>query len=139
MKNSIAMLLIFIVTAAFMPASWTLKNINSNTRGITTMKFETVGSGRVHVKIWGSCNPRDCYWGNFSTKNYLSYSEELRNTNATWITKYDPINIQLSFVKRRVTIKQHRSNHSKYKVYVKSDYNDPNRKDQLHIYYLERK
>jgi hypothetical protein len=38
------------------------KNIDSNTRGITTLTISVRGTA-VMVHAWGSCTPKDCDWG----------------------------------------------------------------------------
>ncbi len=38
------------------------KNVDQNTRGLTTLKIGVRGD-KVTVQAWGSCHPKDCDWG----------------------------------------------------------------------------
>ncbi len=38
------------------------KNIDSNTKGVTTLNIEVSGT-KVTVHAWGKCHPEDCDWG----------------------------------------------------------------------------
>ena len=40
----------------------TWKNVDANTRGITTLQIDIRGT-EVKVQAWGSCKPDDCDWG----------------------------------------------------------------------------
>jgi hypothetical protein len=50
--------------------SGTWKNVDSKTRGITTLEIKVSGT-MVKIHAWGSCTPRDCDWG---TVNALAYA-----------------------------------------------------------------
>jgi hypothetical protein len=38
------------------------KNVNLNTRGLTTLNIEVRGK-RLRIEAWGKCHPTDCAWG----------------------------------------------------------------------------
>jgi hypothetical protein len=38
------------------------KNVDPNTRGLTTLKID-VNRTRVGIQAWGKCHPSDCPWG----------------------------------------------------------------------------
>lgn len=40
----------------------TWKNVDPNTRGVTTLKIKVRGDS-VRIHAWGSCSPKDCDWG----------------------------------------------------------------------------
>lgn len=40
----------------------TWKNVDNNTRGITTIRIKADGPN-VRVHVWGKCHPNDCDWG----------------------------------------------------------------------------
>lgn len=48
----------------------TWKNVDANTRGITTLEINVSGTA-VKVRAWGSCTPQDCDWG---TVRALAYA-----------------------------------------------------------------
>ena len=45
--------------------SGTWKNVDSETRGLTTLNVRTAGNS-VWVHAWGRCHPSDCDWGEVS-------------------------------------------------------------------------
>ncbi|MDM8517238.1 hypothetical protein QUF76_13635 [Desulfobacterales bacterium HSG16] len=51
----------------------TWKNIDSNTRGITTLKINVSGT-TIKINVWGSCTPKDCDWG---TVKALAYAPKV--------------------------------------------------------------
>lgn len=60
--------------------SGTWKNIDSNTRGITTVKINVSGTA-VMIHAWGSCTPRDCDWGTVKALAYApNVSSDLSST-----------------------------------------------------------
>jgi len=38
------------------------KNIDPQTRGVTSIKIDVSGS-RIKIQTWGKCHPSDCAWG----------------------------------------------------------------------------
>src|SRR5438874_13113077 len=38
------------------------KNVDPQTRGITTIHIDVSGS-RIKIQTWGKCHPADCAWG----------------------------------------------------------------------------
>lgn len=58
----------------------TWKNVDSNTRGITTLEI-TVSGTAVNVHAWGSCTPKDCDWGTVKALAYApNVSSDLAKT-----------------------------------------------------------
>jgi hypothetical protein len=53
--------------------SGTWKNVDPNTRGITTLDINVSGT-TVNVHAWGSCTPSDCDWG---TVKALAYAPDV--------------------------------------------------------------
>lgn len=57
----------------------TWKNVDQNTRGITTLKISVRGT-RVTVQAWGKCHPKDCDWGSARAYPYApSVSSNLQS------------------------------------------------------------
>lgn len=129
------MLVGFITNAQ---SKYTIINKDSNTNGITKMQFEEHNANRVYVRIWAECTPNDCFWGNFLTRKDISYPEYLQRVKGNWIPYYHPIKINESFVERQVTIYQHRTRRTRYKVTLKNDYKSSNRTDTSRSYYFAR-
>ena len=80
--------------------SFTLKNSNTQTRGITKMNITQQGNGKVKIKIWASCSPKDCYWGRFGTNKNVSYKDMMQRTKKNWIYRYTPFTIKKNHVTR---------------------------------------
>jgi len=54
------------------------KNVDSNTRGITTLEIAVSGT-TVRVHAWGSCTPQDCDWG---TVQAIAYAPNVSSSLA---------------------------------------------------------
>jgi len=68
--------------------SGTWKNVNPETRGLTTLKID-VRWTRVRIQAWGSCHPRDCAWGQAEGTAYApSVSDNLAETAQVVSTIY---------------------------------------------------
>jgi hypothetical protein len=50
------------------------KNIDPNTRGLTTLEIALRGA-TVDIQVWGRCHPRDCVWGHASGTIYTTLPE----------------------------------------------------------------
>lgn len=125
--------MVFTLTAQ---NAFTLKNSNTQTRGVTKIKLTHQSKGKVQIKLWGKCHPNDCYWGNFSTKLNPSYKEYMQRTKKYWIPRYNTFTINKSHVTRKVTIYKHRSN-AMYKVSISNDFKNAKKKDTKNTYYMK--
>jgi len=59
----------------------TWKNVDLNTRGITTLKIKADGPD-VIVHVWGKCHPKDCDWGENTAHAYGPNASSNIMTNA---------------------------------------------------------
>src|SRR5262245_5541576 len=81
MRTIRAMLVVFIiliassvVSADISQFSGNWKNVDPNTRGLTTLKIDVRGT-RVGIQAWGKCHPSDCAWGYAEGTAYASSVE----------------------------------------------------------------
>jgi len=119
-------------------------NPDKNTRGITKAIFaEECKSNPIRrcsgnicsvsygvklvytAKLWGSCSPRDCYWGKV----------EGRYTSAKWLNfKYDH-----GFAKRNVWAKTASKNKNWLRLVIDTDFKSKSRKDYRSDTWMKRK
>ncbi|MCG6902184.1 MAG: hypothetical protein LJE68_05830 [Rhodobacter sp.] len=106
------------------PENGNWRNIDSNTRSITraTIRFQCqdqILNGRPYppgapwyIHLWGSCSPSDCDWGEVPA----------RRLENGWIFG----RIDQGFARRELWVKM---SGGRLRVYVRTDFTDPNRAD----------
>ena len=110
------------------------RNVDSNTRSITraNLRFvcqDTVVNGQIYppgapwyIKLWGACTPSDCAWNEVPAK---------RLDNG-WIFG----RIDQGFAKREIWAKM---SGQRLRVYIRTDFTDPNREDYTSNNYFNRR
>lgn len=53
---------------ASLSGNWT--NDDPNTRGVTEIVVSPAGGTKVHVRVFGECEPKDCDWGDQTGATY---------------------------------------------------------------------
>ncbi len=80
---SFAVLILFLSQAAHAALNdfaGTWKNVDRNTRGITTLEINVHGD-RIRIQAWGACRPNDCDWGKVRAAAYgPSISADIRQS-----------------------------------------------------------
>ena len=71
------------------------KNVDSNTRGLTTLKIDVKGT-RVRIQAWGRCHPSDCAWGYAEGTAYApsvesSLTEAAQAISTIYLTSFSQI------------------------------------------------
>jgi len=67
----------------------TWKNVDPNTRGITTLEINVSGN-TVNVQAWGSCTPQDCDWGTVKALAYApNVSSDVSKTAEALTAKFE--------------------------------------------------
>ncbi|OQY06100.1 MAG: hypothetical protein B6I22_06240 [Desulfobacteraceae bacterium 4572_123] len=102
--------------------SGTWKNIDSKTRGVTTIKISAKGSS-ASVHAWGSCTPVDCDWGALKAKAAPTNKLKALFKN--------------NFSKRRMVLTL--TGRNRLKAEVKTNFTDKSgRKDYTAVYQFNR-
>ena len=114
--------------------SGTWVNPDKNTNGVTKLDIKVDrGTGKVTVKVWGKCQPTDCYWG---VANGLAFTDNVSG-NPKQVTKgilaiYTP-----NFATRYLIIKLRDRNTLSLEVFT--HFRDSStRKDYYKSYILKR-
>jgi len=71
------------------------KNVDPNTRGLTTLKIDVKGT-RVRIDSWGKCHPSDCAWGYAEGTAYApsvesSLTEAAQAISTIYLTSFSQI------------------------------------------------
>ena len=71
------------------------KNVDPNTRGLTTLKIDVKGT-RVRIQAWGKCHPSDCAWGYAEGTAYApsvesSLTEAAQAISTIYLTSFSQI------------------------------------------------
>ena len=71
------------------------KNVDPNTRGLTTLQLEVKGT-RVRIHAWGKCHPSDCAWGYAEGTAYApsvesSLTETAQAISTIYLTSFSEI------------------------------------------------
>lgn len=103
MRPTLFLLTLLLSFSTNVQSKVTLVNKNSKARGITKMKLYTNNQGRTYIKMYASCQPKNFYWGKFSTIKDGAYHEKLRR-GINPAQFYRTITIKKSFVTRKVII-----------------------------------
>jgi len=75
------------------------RNIDSHTRGITTVEIDVSGN-QASVHAWGACHPTDCDWGRVQASLYAPgvSSREVRSLGAVYTTSFSQTTLTLRLV-----------------------------------------
>jgi hypothetical protein len=98
-------------SVASLSGNWT--NDDPNTRGITEILVSPAGGTKVHVRVFGECEPKDCDWGEANGATYSpGVSGNAVNDAVAVTTGY-----QQGFARRLVILREAGPDHLRFEVF----------------------